>query len=213
MPQIQEPAPKKTPSPTLKTKKDRPDKVLPTERINFNKQLDLLRAFAAAAGANGKAVGNKDAADIVKMKESTTSLANAFFLATGLLQRHPDGGFVPSEAVKRFALAYKWNPENAAHHLDPLIRATWFAQALLPKIEYSPLSEDDALTIRAQAASAEPMYRSQIGLLIDYLEVSGIVQRDGGFLKAGKAGPPPSQERQSTPGGLEMRDPLPSKVA
>lgn len=183
----------------------RPDKILPTERIKFDKQMDLLRAYSAASGTAGKPVGNKDVAGIVKMQETTISLANAFFTATGLLQRHPDGGFVPSAEVNDFALAHKWNPDTASHRLSPLLSRTWFAVALVPKLSFQPLEESEAITALAHAASAPPDYKNQLRLLIDYLEAAGIVQRDGGFVKLAKM----AQERHTEPATTESRESAP----
>lgn len=213
MNQTQQSQPKQPQGKPPKARRERPDKILPTERINFNKQLDLLRAYAAANATTGKAVSNKEAASIVKMQETTVSMANAFFVGIGLLQRHPDGGFVPSEEVKAFALAHKWNPENASHHVGPLVRATWFAEALLSKLAFQPLEEDEAITILAHAASASPEYKNQIRILIDYIVAAGLVQRDGGYLKGGKASSASTQERQIPSGGPEVRDPLPARTA
>src|SRR5579863_8993712 len=91
-------APKPKPHEVKKEKRDskpapkaaassKPTKFLPTDRITFSRQLDILRAWAAASGPLGKAVANNDVADIVKMQASTVSLANAFFASVGLLTR------------------------------------------------------------------------------------------------------------------------------
>src|SRR5437762_5574893 len=106
----------------------RPKKILPTDRINFSKQLDLLRAFAAASGPSGRTVTNNDVAVIVGLKASTVSLANPFFSDVGLLLR-ADGGYTPSSAVVAFSRAFEWNRETASHKLATVISETWFAQA------------------------------------------------------------------------------------
>src|SRR5450432_3499934 len=77
------------------SKRNPPNKPLPTDRLAFTKQMDLLRAWVAASGANAKAVTNKDVAPIIKLSDNTTSLANAFFIASGFLMRG-DGGYTPS---------------------------------------------------------------------------------------------------------------------
>src|SRR5436190_11294288 len=86
-------------------KRVRPTKVIPTERLTVKKQLDILRAFAAASGPNGKAVTNKEVADILKMADTSVSLCNYFFTEVGLLTKGA-AGFVPSQDVMSYSRAY-----------------------------------------------------------------------------------------------------------
>lgn len=177
--------------PTSKaSKKTKPVKALPTERINFTKQLHLLRAHAAVSGPNGKIVTNKEAADIVEMSETTTSLANSFFVEVGLIQR-ADGGFLPSQEVISFARAYEWNPETASHKLQPVISRSWFAEALKAKLSFRSITEENAIADLADASAAGPEYKQQLRLLLDYMEAAGIIERDGGLIKILRGTPNP----------------------
>src|SRR5271157_4144845 len=88
-----------------KVKKARPAKVLPTDRIAFPRQLDLLRAYAIASGPTGKAVSLNDVASVMKLTASTISLANPFFTDIGLIARI-EGGFVPAAEVISFNRAF-----------------------------------------------------------------------------------------------------------
>lgn len=167
----------------LRLKKDKPLKVLPTDRINFGKQLDILRAYAVASGPSGRAVTNKEVAAIVKMVETTVSLSNAFFTDVGLLARN-DGGLVPCPEVFSFQRAHEWNPEGAGQKLAPVISNSWFALALTPRIDFGPLEEEEAVTTLAEAASAPPEYKTQLRILIDYMQAAGLLQRDGSKIKS-----------------------------
>lgn len=191
----------------------RPTKILPTDRITFVKQLDLLRAYAAASGPTGKVVTNKDAADIVKMNVTTTSLANAFFLDVGFLQKR-DGGFAPSPEVVSFSRAYEWNPETATHKLGPLLPITWFGEVLLPKLTFSPIEESEAIRRLAEAAAASPDYKKQVSVLLDYLKAAGLTQQDGTQIKIAKTAPqsgPPVLDRSAPSGRSDSRDPQAGK--
>lgn len=169
----------------LKAPKSKPTKPLPTARIAFTKQLDVLRAYAAISGQSAKPATNKEVGDIMKMVETTVSMGNAFFCAIGLLQR-TDAGFVPSSEVMNYSRAYAWKPEGAAHQLSPAIRAAWFSEALLPKLGFGPLEEDDALARLAQTAAAGPEYRNQLKVCLEYMEAAGIITRDGTILRLNK---------------------------
>lgn len=168
--------------------KARPTKPLPTDRIAFPKQLDILRAYAAASGSSNKAVSNRAVADIVGMNPSTISLSNSFFVALGFLYK-TDVGYTPASEVMAFNLAYEWNPNIAGHKLAPLVEKSWFAQALMPKLRFRQLDEQEALTTLADVASAGPEYRSQLAVLLDYLEISGLTTFENGILRISQAIP------------------------
>ena len=70
--------------PTIEKKVRQPTKKLPTDRLAFDKQIALLRGWVAASGATGKAVGNKEVAEIVKMASSRMVCRQT----RRLLQRH-----------------------------------------------------------------------------------------------------------------------------
>ncbi len=165
----------------------RPTKILPTERITFTKQLDILRAWAAASGPMSKAVTNNDVAEIVKMQPSTVSLANAFFNNINLLTRTAEGSYVPSQDVMAFLRHYEWNPEAAAQKLAPTLAKTWFADALLSKLAFGPMQEDDCIQNLADTSAAGPDYRSQLRILLEYLAAVGLIQRDGNIVKKGNS--------------------------
>ncbi len=163
----------------------RPNKYLPTDRITFSKQLDILRGWAAASGPAGKVVTNNAVADIVKMQASTVSLANAFFVSSGLIVK-TEGGSIPCPEVAAFLRAYEWSPETAAQKLAPILQKTWFAEELLSKLAFGPMTENEAVQDLADAAKAAPEYRGQLRILLDYLAAAGLIQRDGNQLKKGQ---------------------------
>lgn len=175
---------KKKAKPGPKPVGERPTKYLPTPRITFSKQLDILRAWAAASGPTGKVASNDAVAEIVKMNSSTVSLANPFLASGGLITK-ADGGYIPCPEVMSFLRAYEWSPDTAAQKLAPVIASTWFAEELLSKLAYGPMTEDEAIQDLADAASAGPEYRGQLEILLSYLAAAGLIQRDGNQIKKG----------------------------
>jgi hypothetical protein len=167
-----------------KSKRSRPTKVLATDRIKFEKQLELLRAYASISGAERQPVTNKEVAEIVGIQESTVGLSNAFFSDVGLLVR-TDEGFVPSQVVTAFAQASKWTPEKAAEKLAPLLRETWFAKALLTRLSLRPFSISEAIAKLAEICSADISYERNLRVLVDYLVASGLVRLEGDMLIVG----------------------------
>lgn len=157
----------------------KPSRTLPTNRIAFPKQLEILRAFEAASGPARKPVSLTQVAGLAKLAAQTLSLANPFFLDVGLT-RKVEGGFLPSDAVHEYALAFQWNPETAAHKLAPPFFDHWAWNALRPSLQMSrELSERDALSVLSSASNAAPDYRPNLLLLLSYLDAAGLVEYDG----------------------------------
>jgi hypothetical protein len=164
----------------------KPTKYLPTDRITFTRQLDILRAWAAASGPLAKTVTNNDVSEIVKMQASTISMANAFFSSVGFLVKN-ENGFIPAPEVLAFLRNYEWSPESAPQKLAPLLLKSWFADALLNKLSFGAMSEDECIQNLADASAAGPDYRGQLKTLLDYLAAAGLIQRDGNLVKKGNS--------------------------
>lgn len=162
----------------------KPTKFLPSERITFNRQLDILRGWAAASGPLRKAVTNVEVAKIVNMQPSTVSMNNAFYASVGLLSK-AEGGYAPAEDVMAFLRAYDWNKETAAQKLAPVLSKAWFYEALASKLEFGARPEADCLQDLGDAANAGQDYKNNLKMLLEYLLAVGLVQRDGGLIKKG----------------------------
>jgi len=193
----------------------RPEKTLPSSRIAFAKQIEILRGYASAYAPDregSRGITNAVVASLVDLNPSTISLANPFFADVGLLKRVDGGGHLPSAEVIRFQSAYAWNPETAGQELTGPLRDSWFGQALLPVLQMRPLSEQDALQRLAVAASVGKEREAQLRLVIDYLQLAELVSRDGNLIKGVRGGgnQRDAQARVSTPAGPEP-PPLPSR--
>jgi hypothetical protein len=174
----------KRPEKPVKTTASRPTKFLPSERITFARQLDILRGWAAASGPLRKVVSNTEVAKVVTMQPSTVSLNNAFYSSIGLLNK-AEGGYAPAEDVTAFLRAYDWNKDTAAQKLAPILSKAWFYEALASKLEFGSRSEVDCLQDLGDAANASQEYRANLRILLEYLNAAGLIQRDGDMVKKG----------------------------
>jgi hypothetical protein len=168
----------------------KPNKPLPTVRIAFAKQLDILRAYAAASGPTSKMVVAKDVADIVQMSASTLPLASPFFVDCKLLYRSEGQGMTPASELLEYAHAYEWNKETAAHKLAGPLGKMWFWEALQPRLSFQELTDDQAITILAEKCTAAPEYKSQLRLILEYLDAAGLIKREGGQVRMVKSQQP-----------------------
>lgn len=155
---------------------------LPTDRVTFTSQLEILRAYPAAYEKSGTAVSLDDLKGFINMAPATISLTNSFFCNVGLLRK--DGRkFVPCGELQATLRMWSISQERAWRKLGPVFQRSWIGEALIPKLRFKPLSEEDAAHELAEAATAEAQHLPQIRMVIDYLLISGLVVREGGMLR------------------------------
>lgn len=173
------PVPPVNPDPKFRSLlKPRPIKTLPTDRVGFQRQMEILRAYAVN-GESGQSVTNEQVAAVVNIAAQSVSLCNMFFVEVGLLQRG-DGGYIPSQEVLEFSRAHEWDPDNAAKKLAPAIEKSWFATTLIPVLKFRPLEDRDAIMKLAEASSASTDYEPQLRMILEYLAIAGIIIRENG---------------------------------
>ena len=90
---------------------------------------------------------------------------------------------IPSANVGEFARSHAWNPETAAMKLAPLLGDAWFWKVLSPRLTFKSLSEDEALAVLADAASATPDRKDQLRIILEFLESARLITREGGRVK------------------------------
>lgn len=164
--------------------KIRPARALPTDRITFAKQLELLRAYVVASQAGGgKGVGAKEVSRVLKMSPTTPPLASRFFLEAGLILK-VEGGYCPGPDVISYHRACSLDPSTAGSKLAPTLRQSWFAGALLSRLAVREMTEAVAIGELAEEAKADGQYKSQLRVLLEFLEAAGLIQRDGEIIRA-----------------------------
>ena len=176
--------------------KPKPTKVLPVDRVSFEKQLDILRAYAAASGTDQGSVNNNDVAKVAGISPQSVSLCNAFFIESGLLLR--DGARLkPSDAVFDYLHAYEWDQESAALKLGRVLAQTWFAKTLVPKLSFRSLTREEAISFLAEDSKATKEYAGQLALLVEYLNAAGVVRVENNSVTKNASQPAePTPERK-----------------
>ena len=181
-----------------KAEKPKPTRTLPTDRINPSKQLEVLRAYAAASDLGTKSATVGAVAEMMKMASSTLALMHPFFASIGLLQRTDTGAYTPSLDVVNFLRSYDWNAETASHKLAGPMKDAWFGQALCARLRFKNIDEDEAISLLGESCGASRDYESQLRTIIDLMELCGVVQRDGHQIRAVKENDAPSATGTST---------------
>ncbi len=166
--------------------------VIPTSRLTLQKQVEIIRAYGAAYDASKEPVGIEEIVKYVGMAPATVSQTNAFLQEVGLVRK--DGRrFVPSSEVMAMNRLYDLSKDKALNKLAPLFERSWFGALVIPKLKFRPMAEEDLVHQLFEAATAETQHVQQVRMLIDYLVLVGLVERDGVNLKikngAGEDGP------------------------
>ena len=169
-----------TPEPRpAKPKRVRPQRSLPTARVTFSKQLRCLLSYGLESREGSTPVRMEAVGKAVGLNASTVSLCNPFFVDIGFLSKTGRGKFTPSEHVLEMVGAHEWNPDTAPEKLEPILRTSWAAQALEPRLRLGPVDVEDAIHTLADTVKAGPTYKAELGMILEYLCVSGVTHRDG----------------------------------
>ena len=166
-----------------KTKRERStlSKVLPTDRIAFERQVEILRAYAVCSeSSGGKPVSNAQAGSALKpaFSASTLGVAVPFFTDVGLISRS-GSDFVPSAALLGYNQAVALSVLEAKRKLRPLFENTWFCRVLSPRLQLNPQPFEDCVGVLAIEAKAGPEHLPRVRPLINFLELAGIVSISG----------------------------------
>ena len=170
-----------------KPKSQQPIKKLPTSRINFVKQLNLIRAFGIE-GQGGAPAKIEAVAKLAEMVATTAGMLNPFLIENHFIERTGAGEAAPASAVIDFARAYSWAPDTAATKLAPLIRQTWFGARMVTLLGFRSMAVDQMIAELAAEAAAGTDYRPEIALLVEYAVAAGVVRKDGSQLFLGEVG-------------------------
>ena len=161
-------------------------KVLPSDRLALDRQVEALKAYAAVFEANGgNPVSNAQAGEVAKMAANTIVVTNAFFTDVGILTR-VEGAFTVAPEAVAFLTAFSGiSPETASEKLKPLFEKQWFMQLLAPRLRLGPMDITAVHRILGEAASAGREHIPRLDLLIDFLCFVGLTKREGNQLYAG----------------------------
>ncbi len=194
-------------------------KILPTDRIAYPKQLEILRAFAVAGEHSpGEDVTTEATGKIVTMAPTTIVQAIAFFCDVGFLHRSGQG-FTVAKEVMDFQKSHGWNAQTAGQKLAPLLSPSWFAQVIMQRLKLREIDEAEAVQVLAEESSAGKAYEVRIRMLLDYLATAEIILREDGKLKLASTSPAlpvaptAAQQIPATSAQTQVFQPAPSDVA
>jgi hypothetical protein len=165
--------------------KSRPDRALPTDRMKFEKQVEALRVFAALSGSTHGAVTADDLGQALGLSPNTAGLCSGFFKDSGWLTRVSRGVYAATEPLLEFHRHLTIDPDNhqaAVAFLASTARQSWYwdaVQHLVTTGARLPL-----ILLQLSKASNATEHKTQLTMLVEWLEWLGLLRREGDMIVA-----------------------------
>jgi hypothetical protein len=158
----------------------RATRALPTDRLKFDVQVTALLAFAVASDNGKRAVTSEDLARRLSVATATAGLNNMFFAESGLITRESKGRYMPTAAVIEFARQCSFSSDRARFLLAEPLKSTWFYEEVAKQLKMGPTTDAKMIEVLAGAAGVNADRRSQLALLLQWLEYVGLIEGSPG---------------------------------
>jgi hypothetical protein len=158
-------------------------RALPTDRLKFEKQIAILKAFGAESRVSGGAVTLDKVAKVADVAATSVGLNNEFYREVGLLAREGKT-FRPAQAVLDYLQASQWDSTNALRKLGPTLADSWAGRALTSRLAVRNLAKDEAIALLADESGASKEHAARLDILLDFLNATGVIELDGATVRS-----------------------------
>lgn len=182
------------PPPSGRTQsKARPERPIPTDRLRFDNQLEVLKAVASLSGNSRRGVSAETMSAAIGLKGGTGGLNSRFFRFVNWFESVGRGEYTASPGVLAYAQHINVDPEGhvaAAAGMRAEMRRSWVWEVVGPLLESGqPIREKALLLPLAQAAGAQN-HTAQLETIVEWLVWVGLVVRDGESIRLTEAEQP-----------------------
>jgi hypothetical protein len=167
-----------------KAQKQRADRSLPTDRLSFEKQVEVLRAIAQMSGNARRPVTAEDLSAAIGLKGNTGGLSNKFFRDCGWVESAGRGAYAATEPLLEHHRHLNVDAQDVAgarRYLAASARGSWFWEAIEPMLDDGGARQTMILHSLSKAAGAYE-HTPQLLLILTWLDWLGLVRRDGELL-------------------------------
>jgi hypothetical protein len=179
--------------------KTRADRGLPTDRLAFEKQVDVLRAIAQMSGSSRRPVTAEDLSAAAGLKGSTGGLSNRFFRDSGWVVSAGRGMYTATDPLLEYHRHLNIDAQDlqgARRHLAASAQASWYWEELEPLLNGSA-RQSMILHALSKAAGAYE-HTPQLVLILTWLEWLGLIRREGDIIFRGSVAADPAQPEEGT---------------
>jgi hypothetical protein len=169
---------------SAKSQKQRADRSLPTDRLNFDKQVEVLRAIAQMSGNGRRPVTAEDLSAAIGLKGNTGGLSNKFFRDSGWVESAGRGMYAATDPLLEYHRHLNVDAQDllgARRYLAAASQASWYWETLEPLLDEGGARQTMILHALSKAAGAYE-HTPQLLLVLAWLEWLGLVRREGDLL-------------------------------
>jgi hypothetical protein len=167
-----------------RVQKQRADRSLPTDRLSFEKQLEVLRAIAQMSGNGRRPVTAEDLSAAIGLKGNTGGLSNKFFRDSGWVEAAGRGMYAASEPLLEYHRHLNVDSQDvvgARRYLAAAAQGSWYWESLEPMLDEGGARQTMVLHALSKAAGAYD-HTQQLLLILTWLEWLGLLRREGDAL-------------------------------
>lgn len=169
-----------------RVQKQRADRSLPTDRMSFEKQVEVLRCIAQMSVK--RPVTAEDLSAAVGLKGNRGGLSNRFFVDSGWVVTAGRGGYAAADPLQEYHRHLNVDPQDhhgARRYLANSARSSWYWEALEPMLE-GGVRQTLALHTLSREAGAND-HTHQLQLILEWLEWLGLIRREGDLVFPGSS--------------------------
>ena len=167
-----------------KNQKQRSDRSLPTDRLSFDKQVEVLRAIAQMSGNGRRPVTAEDLSAAIGLRGNTGGLSNKFFRDSGWVESAGRGMYAATEALLEYHRHLNVDAQDVAgarRNLAFVAESSWYWQAVEPMLDEGGARQTMILHALSKSAGAFE-HTQQLMSILGWLEWLGLVRREGDLL-------------------------------
>lgn len=189
----------------------RPTLPLPSARMKFEKELEMLRAYVSQSKSGTNPVDFKEVAKLIDIDDTAISSSKKFWEEIGALIRVSQGKHKPSTSIIRWANKVDFDPNEANAILHTVFDGAWFGAKIREALEVNRQLDKERLTVVvANIAGGEKNATGpRVRLLMEMLLKTGYLREtEEGSITMAAAGtvPKPGMDADSPPGALSQDD-------
>jgi hypothetical protein len=157
----------------------RTSRPLPTDRLRFETQIEVLKALAITSDFGKRSVSGEELAAPLSLAPTTAGLNNAFFVDAALATKEGRGQYKPTAITNEFARKHSFDPRAAGIVLAQVLRETWFYTAVGQRLALRPATKAQVIEALAHAVGATKDRQVQLVNLLDWLGYAGLIDARG----------------------------------
>lgn len=162
--------------------KARPERPIPTDRLKFDNQVEVLKQVASMSGNNRKGVDAETMSAAINLRGGTGGLNSRFFRASGWFEAVGRGEYTASDGLLQYWRHINVDPDDhqaATAGMRSEVKRSWFWDVVGPMLENGHPVREKAILLQLATSANATDHRAQLETIVDWLVWVGLVRRDG----------------------------------